>query len=77
MKAVLPLFFAALFVAIAILGSVAFIATGQWFGAVFFGGGFLAGAGAWFAAAAQARGVKLASLSEAWRAVFGGGSQPE
>jgi hypothetical protein len=77
MKAVLPFFFGLLFVGIAILGSVAFVATGQWFGAVFFSGGFLVGAVAWFAAAAQARGMKLGSLSEAWRAVFGRASEPD
>ncbi len=74
MQAVVSFLCGLLFLAIAILGAIAFIATGQGFGALFFSGGFLVGAAAWFFAAAQARGIKVGSLSEAWRAVFGRGS---
>ncbi|MGQ0803144.1 MAG: hypothetical protein ACT4PI_04705 [Actinomycetota bacterium] len=74
MQAVIAFFFGLLFLAIAILGFVVFLSEGDAFGALFFSLGFLAGSAIWFFAAAHARGIKLGSLSEAWRVVFGRGS---
>lgn len=71
MQAVLAFFFGLLFLAIAILGFVVFLSEGDAFGALFFSLGFLGGSAIWFFTAAHARGIKLGSLSEAWRAVFG------
>jgi hypothetical protein len=74
MQAVIPFLCGLLFLGVAIVGLVAFLSMGEAFGALFFSFGFLVGSAAWFAAAAHARGMKLGSLSEAWRAVLGRGS---
>jgi hypothetical protein len=74
MQAAISFFCGLLFLGIAILGFVVFLTQGDALGALFFSGGFLVGAVAWFAAAAHALGIKLGSLPEAWRAVFGRGS---
>jgi hypothetical protein len=66
-----------LFVGIAIFGFVGFLAGGDVFGAVFFSAMFLGSSLIWFGVAAHARGIKLGSLPEAWRAVWGRGSGPD
>ena len=75
MQAILPLLIGFLFLGIAVFGFVLFLVTGDTWGAVFFSLGFLVGSLAWFAAAAKARGIKLGSLPDAFRAVFGRGSE--
>jgi hypothetical protein len=75
MQAIVPVLVGCLFLAIAVLGFVAFLVGGDTLGAIFFSLGFLVGSAAWFAVAAKVRGVKLGSLPEAFRAVFGRGSE--
>ena len=70
MHAVVAFLCGLLFLGIAILGFVAFLSQGDAFGALFFSLGFLVGSAVWFGVAAHARGIKLGSLPEAWRAVW-------
>ena len=75
MPVVFPMLIGFLFLGIAILGFVVFLSAGDTLGALFFSLGFLVGAGAWFAVAAHVKGVKLGSLPDAFRAVFGRGNE--
>jgi hypothetical protein len=75
MQAIVPVLVGFLFLAIAVLGFVVFLVGGDTLGAIFFSLGFLVGSAAWFAVAAKVRGIKLGSLPEAFRAVFGRSSE--
>ena len=76
MQAIVPFLCGVLFLGIAILGFVLFLSQGDALGALLFSLGFLVGSAVWFGVAAHAAGIKLGSLPEAWRAVFGRGSEP-